>query len=241
MKKTLIPLDSNTFTIYNFWFPSLHVELQMRVSAAHNNHLVKRILVQSNDQNRMRSWKCSPQQGHHYFLSRLVVGRLWSRKVHLMDVVSGIRIRPQLQDIIRWATSFRVYFGLHLWCFICILSEQPDVMRIIKSHFKLWNGRGHVHALRSKIANALMRACQYGIGTSWWETSCNWLRTRQEPACYLWLMCALFMIINDEVECNPLVWAWLGVYTGVHIRNVWKSSNRAVLILWKPSPRNQRI
>ena len=207
---TFIPLDSNnnvyTFTSYicNFWFSSSHVKLGTILGSQRSPRETNPSSIQRSELH--AELKVQPQLGHHYFMSRLVVG---IPEGALMDIISGIKIRPQLQDIIRWATSFRVYFGLHLWGFICFLSKQPDVMRIITIHFHhLWNGDMYVHSLKKH--NALMTVCQYRIGTSWWETSCNWLRTRQEPACYLWLMCALFMITNDEVECNPLSLSLIG-------------------------------
>lgn len=212
---TVNPLESSdvyTFTSYNFSFSSSVVKLEFRVSMAHDWSPRETSPGPIQRSKLHAELKVQPTTGPHCLISRLIFGRFGSLKVHLMDTLSRIRIRPQLQDTIRWATSFGVYFGVHLWWFIWVFREQPDVMRIvIITHLMITiSETGRVHAFWSKFANALMRVCQYRIGTSWWETSCNWLRTRQEPACYLWPMCALFMIINVEVERNPLSLSLIG-------------------------------
>lgn len=121
---TVNPLDSSnayTFTSYNFSFSSSVVKLGSRVSMARDWSPRETSPGPIQRSKLHAELKVQPTTGPPLpYLSRLIVGRFGSLKVHLMDTLSGIRIQPQLQDTIRWATSFGVYFGVHLWWFIWV-------------------------------------------------------------------------------------------------------------------------
>lgn len=167
------------------------------------------------------------------------MGRLGSPKVHLMNILCGIRIGPhQLQDTIRCRPLLLEFtLGFIIDASFEFFREHPDVMRIIINSLVSPSLKpGHSACIplknRDRIDESMFRSNRPKSTISR-ETACNWLQTCQEPACcYLWQMCAFFMIINDRSRMQSFEFELDWVYTGVHTRNVWKSSNRAVLILW---------
>ena len=168
---------------------------------------------------------CGVESAVYYFIweAYLVVGRLGSPKVHLMNILCGIKLglsfRTQLGiGHFFWSLLWGSLLMLHLSFFGSTQTWWESYL-LTPSFHHLWN-QDTVHAFRmTKIATALMRVCSDRIGPSrrshekplaiGSKLAKNHLATYDECVLSLWSS-------MTEVECNPLSLSSLGVYWSPH-------------------------